>query len=190
MQACVCIPAWEKPEGESTVRGWTRVSPMSKHQSRWTPTLIMTFLLAVWFGIIVVAYGGPVWQVFGELIFLVPFAFVLRSMWAGVYADKERLRVRLVRHTRTVPLTEVSSITSVPRHGDPQDPMRSDILCIVLRDGETIRTSVRIRNPGESDKLSGPVYDRDEYLRIKDHLSALVHNRMLDEAVPRPEQAG
>ncbi len=63
--------------------------------------------------------------------------------------------------------------------------MRSDVLHIVPRSDETIRTPLRIRNPAESDHVIGAVYDRDEYLRIKNHLGALVQNRRLDDAVPR-----
>jgi hypothetical protein len=159
---------------------------MTSHQGRYVPTLVLLSLVACLLGISLLTYTGPLWpEVLAELVFVAVVGILFRSVRAGVYADRERLRIRSLWRTRTVELTEISSITSTPRHGDDHDPLRSDVLQIVLKDGETIRTPLRIRNPLEGTRLSGAVYERDEYLRIKSHLGALVHNRALDDAVPR-----
>lgn len=168
------------------MRGWSRISPMTSHQGRYLPALIAISLAACLLGISLLTCSGPLWpEALAELVFVAVVGLLFRSVRAGVYADRERLRIRSLWGTRTVGLTEISSITSAPRHGDDHDPLRSDVLQIVLKDGEIIRTPLRIRNPLEGTRLSGAVYERDEYLRIKNHLGALVHNRAFDDAVPQ-----
>lgn len=159
---------------------------MTPHQSRYLPSLIVTSLAVSGLGISLLTYDGPRWPAaLAEIPFLILLSMLIRIMRAGVYADRERLRIRSLWHTRTVELIDISSFTSTPRHGDDHDPLRSDGLHVVLKSGETIRTPLRIRNPLEGSRLNGAVYERDDYLRIKHHLGALVHNRALTDAVPR-----
>lgn len=145
------------------------------------PSAIVVSILGAGSGIAFVAHPLPLWEWAVELLFIVAFVLMVRAMRAGVYADRERVRVRSLWRTRTVLLTDISSITSAPRRGDLSELSRSDVLHVVLHSGETIRTPLRIRNPSENDKAGGAVYERDEYIRIKHHLGALVHNRMLDD---------
>lgn len=168
------------------MRNWTRVSPMTSHQRRCLPALVMASLAVAELGIRLLTHDGTRWlTAFAELSFAALLSVLIRTTRAGLYADRERLRIRSLRGTRTVRLIDISSFTSTPGHGDDHDPLRSDILHIVLKSGETIQTPLRVRNPLEGGRLTGPVYERDDYLRIKHHLGALVHDRALDDAVPR-----
>ncbi|MEZ0070654.1 hypothetical protein ABIA32_006707 [Streptacidiphilus sp. MAP12-20] len=160
--------------------GWERITPASRYQVRLMPTLAVTALGAGLLSPVMVG-SQLLWLPAVEPVFLVPFFVALRFYRTGLYADRDRVRIRSPWRTRTVAMADIAEITSAPRRGDLHDPMRSDAFRIVLRTGETLRTPVRVHNPAEGERLIAAAYERDDFRRFGDHLRALVHNHGLDD---------
>lgn len=157
---------------------WERVSPACEQQQYYLVTVAVAVLAT---GLILLTQlqdpTQPWWYPAAPAApFAVAGLLALRTYRAGLYTARGRIRVRTVLRTRTFRWAEVAAVSTAPRRrGDPHDPWRSDAIHLDLHDGRRVVSTVRVRNPAEGRKPSGPAYEREDVVRF----TAILHDRLL-----------